>query len=194
MTQRQWFFSATIGRKRLLDNGISDAWLLLFVLSVPLAAQNIELRLQPDAIEHGVPQAFTFSLLNTSDHDVRVPGPAIQCDDSYGGAIWLRLKFTPDAPAKPGMARGCAGDTFGHTPILDRIQKWSLLRPGQYLIFNIPRERLYYDDQDPGIYEFWAEYVPPSIELADREILQKAGIDFPQAKLTSPHIAFRKTP
>jgi len=167
---------------------------LLLALAVPAAAQSIELRLQPDSIDHGIPQAFTFSLWNTSDHDVRVPVPSIQCEDSFDGAIWLQLEFTPDVPAKDGEGRGCAADTFGRHSILDRVQKWSLLHPGQYLIFNIPRDRLYYDDKEPGIYEFWADYVPPSIDPSDREILQKAGIDFPHGELTTPHIAFRKVP
>lgn len=168
--------------------------ILFFLLIAPLAAQNIELRLQPDAIDHGVPQAFIFSLWNTSDHDVRIPTPSIQCDDSFDGAIWLRLEFTPDGPEADREGRGCAADTFGRHPILDRIQKWALLHPGEYVIFNIPRQRLDYDDKDPGIYEFWAEYIPPSIVPADREQLQKAGIDFPRGKLISVHVAFRKTP
>ena len=77
-------------------------------------------------------------------------------------------------------------------PILDRAKTWTLLHAGERLSLSAPRERLQYDSKQPGIYEFWAEYSPPSIGAADREKLRAAGIDFPQLKLASGHIAFRK--
>ena len=155
---------------------------------------HLELRLQPESIENGVPRAFTFSVMNTSDHDVRVPTPAIQCEDSFDGSLWLRLDFAPLNPEPDGAGRGCAGDTMNWPAILERVGKWALLHAGQTVSWKVPRERLYYEDKEPGIYEFWAEYVPPSIDPADREELRKAGIDVPHGKLTTSHIAFRKNP
>jgi hypothetical protein len=166
---------------------------LLALSAVGLTADSLELQLRPDSIVDGVPQGFTFSLLNTSGHDVRVPTPAIECEDSFNGAISIQLNFEPfrdgDELDGPG---GCAHDNFATPPILDRAKAWTLLHAGQKLSWSATRERLQYDTRQAGIYEFWAEYSPPSIEPADREKLRTAGIDFPQVKLTSAHIAFRR--
>jgi hypothetical protein len=163
-------------------------------LAVPDArdANSFELQLRPDSITDGVPQGFTFSLVNTSGHDVRVPKPAIECEDSFDGALWLRLDFTAFGDAEIYGVRGCASDTMATPPILDRAKTWTLLHAGQKLSWSATRERLDYDSRQPGIYEFWAEYSPPAIDPADREKLRAAGIDYPQAKLASGHIAFRK--
>jgi len=167
--------------------------LLLALSAAGLADDSFELQLHPDSIVDGVPQGFTFSLVNTSSHDVRVPTPAIECEDSFNGAISLQLNFEPfrdgDELDGPG---GCAHDTFATPSILDRAKTWTLLHAGQKLSWSATRERLQYDNRQAGIYEFWAEYSPPAIDPADREKLRAAGIDFPQAKLASGHIAFRK--
>jgi hypothetical protein len=166
--------------------------LLLALSAVGLAADSFELQLRPDSITDGMPQGFIFSLLNTSSHDVWVPTPAIECEDSFDGAMWLRLDFTAFGAAEIGGGRGCAIDTMAEPPILDRAKTWILLHAGQRLSWSASRDRLRYDTGQPGIYEFWAEYSPPAIDPADREKLRAAGIDFPQVKLASGHIAFRK--
>jgi hypothetical protein len=164
----------------------------LLALSAVCGADSFELQLKPDSIVDGVPQGFTFSLLNTSGHDVRVPVPAIECEDSFSGALWLRLDFTAFGDAEIREGGGCAGDTMGKPPILERAKTWTLLHPGQSVSWSAARERLQYDSKQSGIYEFWAEYSPPAIDPADREKLRAAGIDYPQVKLASGHIAFRK--
>jgi hypothetical protein len=163
-------------------------------LAVPDArdANSFELQLRPDLITDGVPQGFTFSLMNTSSHDVRVPTPAIECEDSFDGALWLRLDFTAFGDAEIREGGGCAADTMGKPPILERAKTWTLLHAGQAVSWSATRERLQYDNKQAGIYEFWAEYSPPAIEAGDREKLRTAGIDYPQIKLASGHIAFRK--
>lgn len=169
------------------------AWILATsILAAASTTDNLELRLQPESMDSGVPQAFTFSLVNRSDHEVRVPVPAVECEDSFDGSLWLRLDFTPLNPGTGSGGRGCAGDTMNWPPILERVGKWAILHSGESLSWSVRRERLYYEDKEPGIYEFWAEYSPPSISPADRERLQQAGIDFPQGKLTTNHVAFRK--
>ncbi len=165
---------------------------LLLALSALCCADSFELQLSPDSIVEGVPQGFTFSLLNTSDHDVRVPVPAIECEDSFNGALWLRLDFTAFGGAEINADRGCASDTMANPPILERAKTWTLLHPGQKLSWSATSKRLDYNTRVPGIYEFWAEYSPPSIDAADREKLRTAGTDYPQVKLASGHIAFRK--
>jgi len=59
---------------------------------------NLELRLLPGEMVNGVPQTFTFELINVSHHNVWVADPAVQCDDSYDGSLSLRVKFTPLHP------------------------------------------------------------------------------------------------
>jgi hypothetical protein len=156
---------------------------------------GFELQLRPDSIVDGMPQAFTFSMLNRSGHDVRVPAPVIECEDSFDGTIWLRLSFIPfhNEVEGPGCG-GCARDTMATPPILDRARTWTLLHAGQTLSWSVASEQLHYESKQPGIYEFWTEYSPPAIDAADREKLRIAGIDFPQVELTSGHIAFRREP
>jgi hypothetical protein len=155
-------------------------------------ADGFELQLRPDSITDGVPQGFTFSLVNTSGHDVRVPSPAIECEDSFNGAISLQLNFEPFRDGDEIERGGCAHDTMATPPILDRAKTWTLVHAGQKLSWSATRERLQYDSNEPGIYEFWAEYSPPAIDPPDGEKLRKSGIDFPHVKLASGHIAFRK--
>jgi hypothetical protein len=166
--------------------------LLLALSAVCPGADSLELQLRPDSITDGVPQGFTFSLVNTSSHDVRVPTPAIECEDSFNGAIALRINFAPFRDGDEIERGGCASDTMATPPILDRAKTWTLLPAGKTLSWRATKERLQYDSSAPGIYEFWAEYSPPAIDPVDTETLRKAGIDFPQVKLTSGHIAFRK--
>ena len=164
----------------------------LLALSAVCRADSFELQLRPDSILDGVPQGFTFSLVNTSSHDVRVPMPAIECEDSFNGALWLRLDFTAFGDAEIEYSRGCASDTMANPPILERAKTWTLLHAGQSISWSATSKRLDYNSKQPGIYEFWAEYLPPAIDPPDREKLRTAGIDFPQVKLASGHIAFRK--
>jgi hypothetical protein len=163
----------------------------LLAFSAVCLADSFELQLRPDSIVDGVPQGFTFWLMNTSSHDVRVPTPGIECS-FVDGTIWLRLDFTAFGDAEIREGGGCAGDTMGRPPILERAKTWTLFHPGQSVSWSATRERLHYDNRQPGIYEFWAEYSPPSIDAPDREKLRAAGIDYPQVKLASGHIAFRK--
>jgi hypothetical protein len=164
----------------------------LLALSAVCRADSFELQLRPDSILDGVPQGFTFSLVNTSSHDVRVPMPAIECEDSFNGALWLRLDFTAFGDAEIEYSRGCASDTMANPPILERAKTWTLLHAGQSISWSATSKLLDYNSKQPGIYEFWAEYSPPAIDPPDREKLRTAGIDFPQVKLASGHIAFRK--
>src|ERR1700749_2864272 len=67
---------------------------------------NLELRLQPEDLVHGLPQTFTFLLVNVSDHDVRVPvAPIVDCRSELYGEIELRWRFI--GPFGEGISRGC---------------------------------------------------------------------------------------
>jgi hypothetical protein len=154
--------------------------------------EQLELQLRPDSIVDGMPQGFIFTLVNRSAHNVRLPVPAIECEDSFDGSLWLRVDFTAFGDAEIDGDRGCASDTMASPPILERAKAWTLLHAGQSASWSATGKRLHYDGRQPGIYEFRAEYSPPAIDPADREKLRKAGIDFPQVVLASGHIAFRK--
>ena len=153
---------------------------------------NLELHLRPERVERGVPQAFSFLLVNTTDHDVRVPMPTVQCEDSFDGDIELRLLFTPLIPGVPDEGRGCAQDQENWPPIMDRIREWTIVRSGDALIVSADREHLFYGDSQSGTYEFWAVYSPPSIDSVDQRKLQESGIDFPQGKLRTRRVSFLK--
>jgi hypothetical protein len=114
------------------------ATVLLVVIGAQMPGQqktdNLEFRLQPEAVEGGVPQAFSFLLVNTIGHDIRVPMPTDECEDSFSSAIWLRLYFKPLKP-EPRWVRGdgsylAASDPrvhfgLGKSTEVDRIQvRW----------------------------------------------------------------------
>jgi hypothetical protein len=155
-------------------------------------AANLELRLQPETLKGGVPQAFRFELVNISDHDVWAPMPTVQCEDGFDGSIDLSLDFRPLDPGPPGEGFGCAGDRLGWPSILDRVKEWKVLHAGEKLTLTADRAHLHYDSDRAGRYEFWASYSPPSVEPADQAILRQAGIDFPLGKLATQHLVFEK--
>jgi hypothetical protein len=137
--------------------------------------RNLEFTIHPEAVENGVPQAFTFSLVNRSDHDIRVPMPTVSCEDSFDGSAYIRLDFRPLKGQTEGEGRGCAGDTLQWPRILERVKKWKLLRAGEGLGWMAGRDRLYYQDKQPGIYEFWAEYSPPRSNVRTRRYCNNRG-------------------
>jgi hypothetical protein len=154
---------------------------------------NLEFLLEPEAVEHGMPQAFNFVLVNKTNHDVSVPLPTVDCQDSFDGTVWLRVDFTPLEPGPPGEGRGCVLDNFSPpTVIMDRIQAWRVLHSGDTLKLTADHTRLFYDDQQPGRYEFWATYTPPLITPRDQRLLQESGKDFPHARLRTRHVIFVK--
>jgi hypothetical protein len=153
----------------------------------------LELRIQPKDIRMGVPQAFAFQLVNVGNHDVRVPTPSVYCS-GLDGTLSLRLHFVPLVPGGPGSGGGCGGTPMDRPPILNRAKEWRLLHPGESLTVEADKNRLQFEDREPGTYEFWATYQPPQLSASDQAELRQAGIDFPQAKLTSMHIVFIKRP
>jgi hypothetical protein len=166
-------------------------------ISQPRAEEQsgLELRLQPEDVQAGVPEAFTFVLVNRSNHDVRVPMPSIECEDPpFDGNFRLKVEFKPSRPNAPGFGSGCTNDRMDRPAIMNRVKNWKNLHPGESLSLRVVRKRLLYRYQEPGTYDFCAHYFPPSVTLSDREALNQAGIDFPQNELTSAHVTFVKEP
>jgi hypothetical protein len=154
---------------------------------------NLELRLEAEDIQGGIPQAFVFLLVNKSDHDIRVPTPAIECEDpAYDGTFWLKVNFKPSRPDENGSGYGCANDRTDKRSILDRVKTWKNLRPGESIVLKVARERLGYSCKEPGTYEFSASYFPPAMTPNDRKVLSQTGIDSPHSKLTTTRVTFVK--
>jgi hypothetical protein len=154
----------------------------------------LELQLQPEASE-SVPAAFAFLLVNRSDHEVRVPTPSIDCENSFNGAIWLHVQFRPLVPGPPDEdGFGCASDSMDWPAILERVKAWKVLGPGESLRLRADREHLHYEGDKAGTYEFWATYRPPSVQLLDQGTLWAVGLDFPSRGLDTQHLVFVKRP
>src|SRR5215467_11981310 len=118
-----------MSRLPLLVAGIALA-MITGAQSPKPTASPLELQLQPESLQGEVPAAFTFVLVNKSDHEVRVPTPAVQCEDSFDGSVELRLDFKPLAPGPGIEGHGCAGDTMAWPAILERVKSWRVLKPG----------------------------------------------------------------
>ena len=85
----------------------------------------------------------------------------------------------------------CAGDKFGWPPILERVQEWTLLPPGEEIKKTVSLTAMHYETRKAGTYEFWAEYAPPAVRPADQQTLRERGIDFPLDTLTTSHLTFK---
>jgi hypothetical protein len=170
---------------------------------------NLKLVLQPEDLRDGAPQAFTFVLLNITDHNLLVPAhPSVNCGDNYDGSFWLEIHFTPWpfttlSPGPPGMGWGCGVSNAHWPPALDRVKEWKTIGPGESFRITAPNDKLHLDGKF-GTYELWARYVPPYVSPGDESILRHAGIDFPiaanrrvdlpQGQMTSDHIMFVMAP
>ena len=152
----------------------------------------LELRIEAEHAEKGVPAAFTVMLENRSDHDIRLPMPATDCASPFMGAIGVSFHFTPLRPDRLGQGHGCAGDTFDWPPILERVKNWKVLSPGDSLSIQQTASQIFCECNAPGKYEFWAGYTPPSLSEEDQAILREAGIEFPHQALESVHITYEK--
>jgi hypothetical protein len=148
------------------------------------------LRFYPIGASGGVPQGFSFELINVSDHEVHVPAPTVECTDGLSGYILLNLDLKPDDGKWVG-GRGCAVDRGGPWPsILDRAKSWKLLRPGETLTVKRFRNTLLFDDSRAGTYAFWAEYVPPTVSPLDASLLRGSGIEFCDQRLNTRRLRF----
>jgi len=154
---------------------------------------ELELILQPDAPSQGLPPGFTVLLLNKSNHDIRVPTPVVDCQSGYTGVMGVSFRFTPQKPLRSiGRGYGCAADKFNWPQILERAQEWTVLHPGTSLSVRDTIGLMHCECKAPGKYEFWADYLPPNVSPEDKEVLSKAGIDFPHAPLESAHVIYMK--
>ncbi len=116
----------------------------------------LQLHLRPDGVVDGMPVWFIFDLVNTTDHDILLPNPTIQCPDSFDGSVSLNVEFHPIRQGDSMGGGGCARDMFGDWPsILSRLQDWKTLRAGESMTPKGERGKFFYSDAKPGKYEFW---------------------------------------
>jgi hypothetical protein len=54
---------------------------------------GLGLLIEAQSISGGTPQAFAFSILNKTDHDIHLPNPTIDCLDPFDGMVSLNVKF-----------------------------------------------------------------------------------------------------
>jgi hypothetical protein len=125
---------------------------------------GLQLILQSDTLSNGLPRGFTVLLLNRSDHDMRVPTPAVNCQGAYTGVMAMSFHFKPLKPTRSnGLGYGCASDKYNWPPVLERVQEWTVLHPGMSLSVRDTPGQMHCECNVPGEYEFWAGYLPPNI-------------------------------
>lgn len=159
--------------------------------NTPVVKPDLELRLKPGKLLNGVPETFTFELVNISDHDVYFPKPKADCNSALNGSIWLQLDFTPAQFNNRGSGFVCVEDQVGLPAIMHRVKDWRPLHPGETISQTLDQRELHFDDKGSGRYVFWAEYHPPTIDQRDQSTLQQAGIDFPQKYLKTAQFIYK---
>ncbi len=159
------------------------------------ASPALQLKLEPGPEVRGVPASFVYTIVNASDHDVRLPKPVVNCGDVFFGEVWVHVKFKPPGHAVvQGPEHGCSNDYVATTTALKRAESWPVLHPGESISQTLPQAQLHYDAGKTGSYEVWAEYRPPYLSPQEQRALRKAGIDFPAAEMRTPHVSYRSKP
>jgi len=171
---------------------------LLLLFSLVLSAQTgapsnvpIELRLRPGELINGVPDTFSFVLVNAGNHDVRIPNVS-RCLSRHSGTVALRLELSPVSPTSTGQGGGCAQSVDPPRMILEDAKFWTTLKPGESFTVSYKRVELFVFEQVPGAYEFWGEYRPPKLTGEEIGLLQRAGIDFASETLRSAPLRFNR--
>jgi hypothetical protein len=182
--------------------------LLFTILVAPVAAQaqtqgsdtvqhsELSVILEPEDIVGGMPQAFSFHLVNVGPKDLRIPEPSLDCSNATAnGSLWLNESWQP--PVGNGLGKGSGICDFGGSglpspPITELARKWRLLKPGQSLYIRATRVQLHYEATKPGLYTFSAVYFPPLLGRQEVQLLNEAGIAVPRLKAASASVQYRR--
>jgi hypothetical protein len=141
----------------------------------------------------GLPQNFTFELMNSGTTDIRLPIPTLACGNDYRGSISIFVRFKATKPGLNQPPSGeCVQDTSDYPPVLERIKTWKLLHAGERLSVSGDRSVFLYTDNLPGIYRLTATYTAPVLSANDRRQLRDAGIEFPHGKVVARRMKFVK--
>ena len=159
---------------------------------------ELSLRLQPENLVDGVPQAFTFVLTNVGAEDVHLPLPDIDCSNrSPQGSVWLDESWQPSTGAT-GLAKGKGYCDFGSAgrpepTVIERAKEWTLLKPGESTYITASAANLHYETAQPGIYEFSGTYVPPLLTKEQLQLLRSVGINVPYHETKSASLQYLKS-
>jgi hypothetical protein len=166
---------------------IAISLLLTVILTKPSSPQSskhqLDLIVLPGSLDKAALQTFTIKLINHSEHNIWIPDPAIQCEDSVNGYLWLRVELLDGSV--PGF--GCVLDRYRPKSVLDRAHEWKILAPGATMEETIPLAKLHLGFGHPEIRDFWGEYFPPTVTATEERVLEERGIDFPSQRLVSAH-------
>jgi hypothetical protein len=165
---------------------------------VVLLAQNeaprpaLEIRIKPLDVVAGLPDSFEISVMNTGDSNIVYPEPAKACQGN-SGSIYLEQRYIGEGN-KNASSVNCAADSYSQPAILDRIKHWTVLQPGKSYTVVEKRGELFPEQNDPGVYDLWAVYIPPTLAESDQRMLTNSGYVFPQQLIVSEHLKFAKKP
>jgi len=133
----------------------------------PTKSGALEARLQAGNLAGGVPQEFLFLPINASDRGIRLPMPAIECQDAYNGEIQLDLSLTAD-PLRNLRRGGCADRGGPRPPVTEIVKDWRTLRAGDTLTLKGDRYFVHYDDTQPGKYGYWVPILLPTLPTTSK--------------------------
>ena len=138
------------------------------------------------------PHRIHVRLTNRSTHDFLLPMPERNCGDALHGT--LSIWTTELKPVLDNTGTGCVHDFFGPGAAIDaRIQGWYRLAPGRSLEFydDLPRITLAHQ---PAKIAYRAQYDPPYVSAADRNLLERARIAVPRSELSTEWRTFSFNP
>lgn len=140
--------------------------------------------------EDGYPSALRATVKNVGDVDADMPMPVFGCL-TQGGQILLHIEWHSDDPHKTngyGWGGGCGE---GDRPSLtQQIRNEGVrLRPGEFITSSVNiHSRL--QGIEPGIIEYWIEFIPPKTTRRDLVELQQAGYIVPTETIETDHQRF----
>ena len=113
--------------------------------------KKLTLQIEGEDLLGGVPEAFSFVLLNEGNRDIYVPNPEIRCEGrAYDGMILMAVSFKPYDPRDGSSGNGCTEENRPVLAIQERLKSWVVLHPGKSLTLKASREKLGYLDSIAG--------------------------------------------
>jgi hypothetical protein len=167
----------------------------------PSSTARLTINLTPDPNQGDVPQTFTITLTNATDHDIRLAQPEKGCFSNYEGAVVVMMSFAPsrqDTSSLPRSSVSCIADYgrangSGPPNILEQAKHWKILHAGEHAAFDsIKSPGAHSDNLHAGTYTFSAVYDPPAMSHEDADLLHANNIDFQQIRLESAKFIFQK--
>jgi hypothetical protein len=152
---------------------------------------KLTLQIHGEDLANGVPESFSFVLLNEGNRDIYLPNPEIRCEGrAYEGMISLVYSFKPYDPRDEAFGSGCTEENRPMPAIRERLKSWVALPPGKSLTLNATRQQLGYLDSVAGVFTFAGVYDPPYVDANDAGVLRSLGINYPRIKLKTDAIKF----